>query len=85
MKTSLMLGWKQASLLRRLHAQTLPDATPPIGIINHFSKTTVTFEPLMGFDVVLDLKILDPFKIVYFITNGAWWRHKAVGGKGLPT
>ena len=43
------------SLLRRLHAQTLPDATPPIGKIHHFSKMVVTFEPLMRFDVLLDL------------------------------
>ena len=28
----------------RLQAQTLPDATPPIGKINTFSKIAVTFE-----------------------------------------
>ena len=36
-------------MLRRLQAQTLPDSTPPIGKINHFSKMKVTFEPLMQF------------------------------------
>ena len=40
---------EETSLLRRLQAQTLPDATPPIGKIYPFSKMTVTFEPLMGF------------------------------------
>ena len=34
------------SLLRRLQAQTLPDAIPPIGKIHPFSKIAVTFEPL---------------------------------------
>ena len=37
------------SLLRRLQAQTLPDATPPIGKIYPFSKMAVTFEPVMRF------------------------------------
>ena len=40
---------EKKSLLRRLQAQTLPDATQPIGKINPFSKMAVTFEPLMGF------------------------------------
>ena len=35
------------SLLRRLQAQTLPDATPPVGKINPFSKMALPFEPLM--------------------------------------
>ena len=39
----------ETSLLRRLQAQTLPDATPPIGSINQFSKIAVTFEPIMQF------------------------------------
>ena len=38
----------KTSLLSRLQAQTLPDATPPIGKIHPFSKMDVTFEPLMG-------------------------------------
>ena len=37
------------SLLRKLKAQTLPDATPPIDQICPFSKIAVTFEPLNGF------------------------------------
>ena len=34
---------KVTSLLRRLQVQTLPNATPPIGKINPFSKMNVTF------------------------------------------
>ena len=37
---------KKTSLLRRLQAQTIPDATPPIGKIHPLSKMDVTFEPL---------------------------------------
>ena len=40
---------KKTSLLRRLQAQTLPNATPAIGKISPVSKITITFEPLMGF------------------------------------
>ena len=39
----------QTSLLRRVQAQTLPDATPPIGQMHPFSKMTITFKPLIGF------------------------------------
>ena len=39
----------ETSLLRRLQAQTLPDATPPRGQIHPFSKMAITFEPGMGF------------------------------------
>ena len=38
---------KKTSLLRRLQAQTLPDATPP-GKIHPFIKMAKTFEQLMG-------------------------------------
>ena len=34
------------SWLHRLQAQTLPDATPPIGKIPPFSKITKTLEPV---------------------------------------
>ena len=37
------------TLLRRLQALTLPDATPPICIIYLFSKMAVTFEPVLQF------------------------------------
>ena len=40
---------KKTSLLHRLQAQTLPDAPPPIGQIDSFSKMVITFEPLKGF------------------------------------
>ena len=40
---------KKISLLLRLQAQTLPDATPPIGKIHPFSKMAVPFKPVMGF------------------------------------
>jgi hypothetical protein len=39
----------ETSLLRRLQAQILPDATPPIGEIPTFSKIIVTFEPMKRF------------------------------------
>ena len=32
----------QTSLLRRLHAQTLPDEAPPVGKIHPFSKIVLT-------------------------------------------
>ena len=38
--------------------QTLPDATPPIVKIHLFSKTAVTFEPIMPFVI---LKVLQHF------------------------
>ena len=37
----------KTSLLRRLQAQTLPNATTPIGKIFLFTKMDVTFEPVM--------------------------------------
>ena len=53
-KYRLALAWEkclpnETSLLRRLQAQTLPDATRPIGKIHPFRKIAITFEPLMGF------------------------------------
>ena len=40
---------RKTSLLSRLQAQTLPDASPPIGKIHPFSKITISFEPVMRF------------------------------------
>ena len=40
---------EKKSLLRRLKAQTLPDATPSIGKIHFLSKMVVPYKPLMGF------------------------------------
>ena len=37
---------QETSLLRRLQALTLPNATPPIAKIHPFSKIAVTFEPI---------------------------------------
>ena len=37
----------KTSLLRRLEAQTLSDATPPIRKIHPFIKITVTFETIV--------------------------------------
>ena len=52
----------------RLHAQTLPDATPPMGQINPSIKIAVTFEPLNGIVMPFDIqKVLDHYEIVYFI------------------
>ena len=42
----VLLRVSQTSLLRRLQAQTLPDATPPLGKNPPFSKIAVTFEPI---------------------------------------
>ena len=39
----------KTSLLRRLQAQILPFATPPIGKYHPFSKIAVTFEPIIQF------------------------------------
>ena len=39
----LLLTW----LLRRLQAQTVPDAAPPRGKIHPFSKIAVNFQPVM--------------------------------------
>ena len=39
----------KTSLLRRLQAQTLPDAAPPTGKIHPFSKIAVTLEPRQRF------------------------------------
>ena len=46
---SWYLGGWTTSLLRRLQAQTLPDATPPLGKIPPFTKIAVTFEPMKQF------------------------------------
>ena len=43
----ILLWTLETSLLRRLQAQTLPDATPPIGNIYPFTKMTITFELAM--------------------------------------
>ena len=39
----------KTSLLRKMQAQTLPDATTPIGQIYPFTKMTATVEPVMRF------------------------------------
>ena len=39
----------KTSLLHRLQAQTLPDATLSLGKINPFNEMTVTFDPLMKY------------------------------------
>ena len=59
LRRQIVLGWlfstsetdkrEKTSLLCRLQAQTLPDATPPIGKFHPSIKITVTFEPLMQF------------------------------------
>ena len=43
------ISLKKKSLLRRMQAQTLPDATSQKGKIHPFSKMAVTFEPMMRF------------------------------------
>ena len=44
-----LLILEETSLLCRLQAQTLPDATPQIGKISPCTKMAVTFEPVMRF------------------------------------
>ena len=39
----------RTSLLHKLQAQTLPDATLLMGNIHPFSKIAVTFETMLGF------------------------------------
>jgi hypothetical protein len=48
---------KEKSLLRRLQAQTFPDATPPTGKIHPFSKIAATFKPVMQFECPAKLRI----------------------------
>ena len=43
---SLLLTLKKTSLMRRLQAQTLPDATPPLCEIPPITKMAVIFEPM---------------------------------------
>ena len=45
----LKVSVKKTSLLCRLQAQTLTDATPPIDKSYLFTKMAVTFEPVMQF------------------------------------
>ena len=40
---------EEASLLRRLQTQTLPDEAPPIGKIHPFSNIAASFEPVIQF------------------------------------
>ena len=56
----------KTSLLRRMQAQALSDATPPIGQIHTFSKMTVIFEPLMGFSCSSGFRKF--LFTIYFIT-----------------
>ena len=48
----------KTSLLHRLQAQTLPDATQRVSKIHHFSKIAVTFEPIGQFGALQDLESL---------------------------
>ena len=43
----LVTEYISTSLLRRLQAQTLPNATSPIGKVHPFSKIAVTLEPVV--------------------------------------
>ena len=59
------------SLLRRLRARTLPNATPPIGKIYSIIKMVVTFEPLI-------LEGLKNYDIIYFVTGRAIYNRLGV-------
>ena len=71
-QTDLEAELVKTSLLRRLQAQTLPNATPPIGKIPPFSKICPKFSTtdaiLMPFGIY---KVLDHYDIVYFIAQRA--------------
>jgi hypothetical protein len=47
--SDLLFFYSLTSLLHRLQAETLPDATPPIGKIPPFSKIAVTLQPAVRF------------------------------------
>jgi hypothetical protein len=47
----------KTSLLHRLKAQTVPDATPPLGKIPLFTKIGVTFESMKRFGCPLGFRI----------------------------
>ena len=40
-----------------LISETLPNATPPMGKFNQFSKKIVTFEPMMQFECPLGFRM----------------------------
>ena len=63
----------QTSLLCRLQAQTLPDATPSVGKMHPFGKIVVNFEPIWQFhssgNAVQDLESLKKCSLFYD------WKH----------
>ena len=69
---------KQASLLRKLHALTLSDATPSIGKIHPLRKMAVTLEPVMSFECPSRFRISKKINIVYFMTQSTISNHKGV-------
>ena len=64
----------ETSLLRRLQAQTISDATQTLGKIPPFTKIAVTFDPMKQFRCPLRFRIPP---IVYFMTS-AWRRCKDI-------
>ena len=69
----------KTSLLRRLQAQTLPDAAPPVGKIHPFSKIAVTFEPLQRFWCPSRFRVSQKkFNIVSFMTGSTMFTHFGV-------
>ena len=66
-----MCLYYKTSLLRRLQAQTLHNATPPLGQIHLFSKIALNFWTTNGILMPFGIKkVLDHYDIVCFIT----WR-----------
>ena len=69
----------KTSLLRRLQAQTLPDATPPLGKIPQFTKIAVTFDLMKQFRCPLRFRISKKnLNIVYFMTESTIFNHWGV-------
>ena len=54
----IFCDFDKTSLLRRLHAQTLPNATLPTGKIHLSSKIAVTFEPIIIFFYFVEIQNL---------------------------
>ena len=69
----LQTYYELTSLLRRLQAQTLPNATQPIGKINPFSKIAVTLEP--DLDSLQDFESPKNGNKVYFMTKSTIFNH----------
>ena len=72
----------QISLLRRLQAQSRPDASPSIGKINQSFKIAVTLKPVMQFRCPLRFRISDRPQDLLFYERKHHLHLLGRGGKG---